>query len=93
MTYRPGSDPLEKIRGESSPFNAAWLRYGEKLTLTQRIGFTVFSLAFFGVGSLIATWVVQDLLNGELLGAAGWLLPALVFLVPGILGLRNVLRF
>lgn len=93
MTYRPGSDPLEKIRGESSPFNAAWFRHGEKLTLTQRIGFTVFSLAFFGVGSLIATWVVHDLLNGELLGAVGWLLPAIVFLVPGILGLRNVIRF
>jgi len=69
------------------------LKHGENLTLMQRIGFTVFSLVLFSFGVLFLGLAASDIRNAEYLGAIGWSLPTLCFLVPGIWGLRNVLRF
>ncbi len=86
-------DPLRKSRLEASSFNLAWLKDGQRMTWTQRLGFSVFSFVFLSAGFLFGTYAVSGLLQGEPLGAAGWLVPTIIFVVPGALGLRNVLRF
>ena len=93
MLDSPDHDPIRRSRQEADPFNVAWMKNGEKLSWLQRIGFAVFSLFFFSAGLLFGSFAVSDIRNGEFLGAIGWSVPTLIFLVPGIFGLRNVLRF
>ena len=69
------------------------MKNGEKMTWVHRIGFAVFSLFFFASGLYFGALAVGDIRDGEVLGTLGWIVPTLVFLVPGCLGLRNVLRF
>jgi hypothetical protein len=94
----PDYDRLRKSCWREDPFNRAWLKDGEKLSWMQRIGFAVVSFIFLFIGLFIATMALNTLLKGELL-SAGTLLAVcgiplgLFFLVVGILGLRNVLRF
>jgi hypothetical protein len=93
MTDSPDYDPVARSRREADSFNVAWMKHGEELTWIQRTGFAVFSFFFFSSGALFGTFAINDLLSGELLGAIGWLVPTLIFMIPGSLGLRNVLRF
>jgi len=93
MTDSPDYDPIRRSRQEADRFNVAWLKNGEELSWLQRIGFAVFSLFFFSAGLFFGTLAVTDIHDGEFVGAIGWSVPTLIFLVPGILGLRNVLRF
>src|ERR1700758_354176 len=86
-------DPLQRAKAETHSFNTAWLKNGESLTLFQRIGFTIFSLAFFGIGLGLAKFSQLQFRDSDLtftliFGASG-----LFFLLFGGLGLRNVLRF
>jgi len=69
------------------------MKNGEKLSWLQRIGFAVFSLIFFSAGLVFGTLAVTDIHDREFVGAIGWSVPTLIFLVPGILGRRNILRF
>ena len=78
MKNSGSSDPLDKVRSESSRFNVAWMKHGELLTLTQRIGYAVFSLFFFAAGLVFVNNMIQELRSGALLGASGWLLPSLI---------------
>jgi hypothetical protein len=93
MADSPDYDPIARSRREADSFNVAWMKHGEKLTWIQRIGFAVFSFILFSSGALFGTFAIKDLLSGELLGAIGWFVPTLIFMIPASLGLRNVLRF
>ena len=86
-------DPIARSRREAPTFTYAWMKHGEAMTLTQRIGFTIFSLVFVAGGLTFLSLAILAVKNSEFVGAVGWSLPTLFFLVPGILGLRNVLRF
>jgi hypothetical protein len=93
------NDPIRRSRREAFSFNVAWLKHGERLTLAQRIGFTILSLFFVLAGVYALTLIAADMVaNGLVLLGNLWDLClatifALIFLIPGILGLRNVLRF
>jgi hypothetical protein len=98
MRDLPDHDPLLKSRREAPSFNAAWLKNGEKMSMTQRIGFLIVSLSTVGSG----LWVVfvaigflhrMDVLSLDGIFIAVGILIGLFFLTIGILGLRNVLRF
>jgi hypothetical protein len=98
MKDAPDHDPLRKSWRESDRFNFAWLRNGEKLTWTQRIGFAVFSFIIFSSCLLFETLSINSLLHGELLSADTLIIifgiaAGLVMLILGLFGLRNVLRF
>ena len=93
MEEPPSYDLIQKSSREASGFNNAWLKHGEKMTWMQRIGFALFSCVLFGAGLSFLRCMIEDIHQAELLGAIGWSFPTLFFLVPGILGLRNVLRF
>jgi hypothetical protein len=88
----PGNDPIEKTTRETPSFNRAWLRNGESQTVPQRAGFAVFSLLFVAFGLYLAAPALMSARNLDFMTLI--FLPAsLGFLVVGILGLRNVLRF
>jgi hypothetical protein len=77
-------------------FNRSWLKNGESMSLIQRIGYTIFSLLFFGAGLFLCQSAMIELRSGDensQVFAALFALASLFFLVFGILGLRNVLRF
>jgi hypothetical protein len=93
VTDSPDCDPIRRSRQGADRFNVAWLKNGEKLSWLQRIGFAVVSLVFFSGGLFFGTLAVTDLHDGEFIGTIGWIVPTLIFLIPGVLGLRNVLRF
>jgi len=99
MANIPDHDPLRKSSQETPNFNTVWLKNGEKMTWTQRIGFAVFSFGLFSSGLLFETLAIYSIRNEELLsletllGVICAVLAALVFIIPGLLGLRNVLRF
>jgi hypothetical protein len=93
LPHDPGFDPIRKSHREADSFNVAWWKNGEKLTWVQRIGFAVISLSFFSAGLIFGVNAMNYARDWNLLGAAGWSVPALLFIVPGILGLRSVLRF
>ena len=98
MTSVPGSDPISKASREANNFNIAWMKNGKNMTWTQRIGFAVFSFVLFSSGLLFETFAINSIRNGDLLsldtlGAGCGILAGFIFLIPGLLGLRNVLRF
>jgi hypothetical protein len=93
MTYEPDLDPIRKSSREADRFNTAWMKNGEKLTWLQRIGFAVFSFLLVTFGVLFGSIAASGIRSGNVLGAVGWSIPTLIFIVPGIMGLRNVLRF
>jgi hypothetical protein len=98
MTNIPDYDPIRKSWREAGSFNIAWLRGGEKLTWTQRIGFAILSFLVFSSGLLVETLAINSLINGDLLSLGtlaiiGGIVIGLVTLALGLLGLRNVLRF
>ena len=86
-------DPLRKVQREAGSFNLAWLKHGERMTWTQRIGIAIFSFVLFSAGLIYGTYALADFRTGDFLGAVGWLFPALILGAPGCLGIRNVLRF
>ena len=92
MTYEPDLHPIRKSSREANSFNFAWMKNGEKLTWLQRIGFAVFSLIFFASGVLFGIFAVSSVRDENVLGAIGWTIPALILIVPGIMGLKNVFR-
>jgi hypothetical protein len=93
---RSGHDPLQAAAGQSDVFNRSWLKNGESMTLIQRVGYTIFSLFFFGAGLYLCGPTMIELRDGDpgsLFFAVLFGLASLFFLLFGILGLRNVLRF
>jgi hypothetical protein len=48
--HRSGNDPLQAAKRQTPGFNRLWLKAGASMTLTQRIGYTIFSLAYFACG-------------------------------------------
>jgi hypothetical protein len=98
MTNTPDYDPIRKGWREAGSFNVAWLRNGEKLNWTQRIGFAIISFITFSSGLLVEILAINSLLNGELLSVGTFIvvcgiLAGLFIVILGLLGLRNVLRF
>jgi hypothetical protein len=93
MSHSSDHDPITKSRHEADRFNVAWLKNGEKLTSFQRIGFGVFSLFFLLAGCFFGAAAVDAIREGHMLGACGWSIPTLIYVIPGVLGIRNVLRF
>jgi hypothetical protein len=89
-------DPLQAANRQTHSFNRSWLKDGESMTLTQRIGHTLFSLLYFGIGLYLLQPMMIDLRSSgamSLVFTALFGVASLFFLVFGILGLRNVLRF
>jgi hypothetical protein len=91
-----GHDPLQAAESQSNSFNTLWLKNGEAMTLTQRIGCLMFSLLFFACGLFAGQSSVIEIRGAD---GTSWFfgvffaLVSLFFLVFGVLGLRNVLRF
>jgi hypothetical protein len=92
MRDLPDHDPLLKSQREAPSFNATWLKNGEKMSMTQRIGFLIVSLSTVGSG----LWVVfvaigflhrMDVLSPDGIFIAVGILVGLFFLTIGILGL------
>lgn len=93
---RPGHDPLQAAAGQTDLFNRSWMKNGESMTLLQRVGYTIFSLLFFDIGLSLCQPTMIDLRGGDAMSlcfALMFALASLFFLVFGVLGLRNVLRF
>jgi hypothetical protein len=89
-------DPLQAAERQTHSFNRSWLKNGESMTLTQRLGHTMFSLLYFGIGLyLLQPMMINFRSSGAIsvVFTALFGLASLFFLVFGILGLRNVLRF
>jgi hypothetical protein len=87
-----GNDPIKAVWSQSSSFNAAWLKNGESLSILQRTGFAIFSLLFTAVGLYLVRFAVmfakqRDFMTLIFGGCSA------SFLVFGVLGLKNVLRF
>jgi hypothetical protein len=98
MNEIPDYDPIRKSWREGRIVDRAWLKDGEKLTWTQRIGFALVSLCVFSLGLSFATTAIGYLRHGELfslecMGAVIGVVAGICLLTLGILGLRNVLRF
>lgn len=89
--YR-GDDPIHALWTQSGSFHTAWFKNGESLSNLQRAGYTVFSLLFTAIGLYLSRFAVMFARQGDFMtlifGAC-----SLGFLVFGVLGLRNVLRF
>jgi hypothetical protein len=92
LTGDPGYGPLLRTERETPSFNRAWLKDGEKLTVLQRAGFTIFSLFFLAVGLVLAGYAAMAYEDGSFFALVVALV-CLFFMAIGILGLRNVLRF
>jgi hypothetical protein len=86
-------DPVQRADGETHSFNTAWLKNGESLTLFQRIGFTIFSLAFFGIGIGLVKFLLLEIRDSDLIFTLIFGASSVFFILFGGLGLRNVLRF
>jgi hypothetical protein len=98
MSGTPDYDPIRKSWREGKIIDRAWLKDGERLTWTQRIGFAILSLCIFSAGLFLATSAIAFLRDGDLFsldsaGAVIGLVAGICILILGILGLRNVLRF
>jgi hypothetical protein len=87
-----GHDPLRTIREEAPTFNLAWLKDGESMPLVQRVGFTIFSLMFCLAGVWLINGSVIEFREHDVIGVFS-VIGSVIFLIPGILGLRNVLKF
>jgi hypothetical protein len=89
--YR-GHDPIQTLWTQSGSFHTAWLKNGESLSILQRAGYTAFSLLFTAIGLYLSRFAVMFAREGDFMtlifGGC-----SLGFLVFGVLGLRNVLRF
>jgi hypothetical protein len=98
MNDAPEYDPIHKAIRQSPNVWAVWMKNGEGMTWPQRIGFALISFCSFSSGLLFATLAIGSLRNGDLfslesIGAAIGVVAGICFLIVGILGLRNVLRF
>jgi hypothetical protein len=89
---RQGYDPLQAVWKQSRAFNTSWFKDGKSLSLTQRMGYTVISLAFVGAALYLFADSAKGFRDGD---STFWLsgIGSIFFLSLGTLGLRNVLRF
>ncbi len=85
-------DPIQALWSQSRTFHTAWLRNGESLNTLQRTGYTVFSLLFVAMGLYLSRFAVMFLRQGDFMIVIFGPV-SLGFLVFGVLGLRNILRF
>jgi hypothetical protein len=91
-----GYDPIRALWTQSGAFHSAWLKNGESLSILQRTGYTVFSLLFVAIGLYVSQSAVLSAREGDFTGLIfGVIFGAcsLGFLIFGVLGLRNILRF
>lgn len=88
-----GFDPLQAVRGQTRTFNEAWLKNGSSLSLLQRIGYTIFSLSFTGIGLALLDPAVLCGREGNIVFFFLFAAASLFFGLFGVLGLINVLRF
>jgi len=88
-----GYDVLEAARRQSPKVDFLWLKNGEAQNLLQKIGFAILSLFWFGGGLFLSSWCAGEWRDGDVF----WFLVsgciAAFFLIFGVMGLRNVLRF
>src|SRR5271156_4546134 len=87
---RSGYDPLQAAKRQAPDFNRLWLKAGGAMTLRQRIGYTIFSLAFFACGLFLLNPVMINLRSSGAdakVFAVLFGLASLFFLVFGALGL------
>ena len=89
---RESHDPLQRVRDEAPAFNRVWMKNGESLSLVQRVGFTIFSLVFCLGGAWMLQGAVEEFHEGSF-ASIFFVLGSIPLVIPGILGLRNVLRF
>jgi hypothetical protein len=53
----------------------------------------VFSFVLFSSGALFGTFAIKDILTGELLGAIGWFVPSLIFVILVLLDFEMYCAF
>lgn len=85
-------DPMVLTRDQAPTFNNAWMKNGESMPLVQRIGFMIFSLLCCQCGAFLISGAIENFREDNLIYLF-FVAASLVMIVPGILGLRNVLRF
>src|SRR5579863_4828229 len=90
---RPIHDPLRHANDESLTLAASWLKNGQKLTVIQRIGHSVFSLVFLLCGLLLVDGAGNNFREDDLFMGTLFAVAALFFIGFAAIGLRNVLRF
>jgi hypothetical protein len=86
-----GYEPLQTAR-KSPRFEILWFMHGEAQSPLQRCGFALLSLLFAGAGLMLA----RDFIGGLLAADHRFWIPgmgAVICLIVGMHGLRNVLRF
>jgi len=86
-------DPIQAGWSQTGKFNLAWLKGGERLTVLQRSGYVVMSLLFVAFGLYFLRFFVLMFRSGDLVFTLIFGGATLLFLMVGIMGLRNVLRF
>jgi hypothetical protein len=87
-----GHDPLRAVWRQSRVFNTSWFKDGESLSLVQRTGYMMLSLAFVGGALYLFADAAEGFRGGD---STFWLsaIGGMCFAVVGAVGLRNVLRF
>jgi hypothetical protein len=98
MRLDSGHDPILKSFREGRSFTSAWLKHGERMTWNQRIGFAIISFLNLSAGVFIGTKALAMMFAGDLFSANTLMrlvgmIVGLFFVVLGVPGLRNVLRF
>jgi hypothetical protein len=86
-------DPLQPAWSQTGKFNAAWLKNGEHLTVLERSGYTVMSLLFVAFGLYFLRFFVLMFRGGDWVFTSIFGGATFFFMMIGIMGLRNVLRF
>ena len=66
MSDAPDYDLIRKSWREGKLIDRAWLKDGERLTWTQRIGFAILSLCIFSAGLFLAAFAIAFLRDGDL---------------------------
>lgn len=89
---RRSYDPIQGLWSQSRTFHTAWLKNGESLGTFQRTGYAVFSLLFVAMGLYLSRFAVMFLRQADFMAVIFGPV-SLGFLVFGVLGLVNVLRF
>jgi len=86
-------DPLREVKTDSPALAKAWLKNGYSLTPVQRVGYTIFSFGYIGVGCFTLGASIDGFYTGDIFIPLCFGVAATFFFYFGLRGLKNVLRF
>jgi hypothetical protein len=85
-------DPVKQISTDSPRLAASWLRDGQNLTLLQRVGHGLISLAYIGAGAAATGGAKLNFQEGTIFMALLFSSIAIFFFFFGAKGLQNIFR-